>query len=481
MKGSTSQPKVFISYSWTTPQHEQWVLDLAERLSGDGIAVILDKWDLKEGQDKHKFMEQLVHDPSINKVLVVCDRGYQAKADDRKGGVGTETQLISKEVYENTDQEKFIPIVRDYDENGKPCIPHFMASRIYIDLSTDDTFEENYQKLIRNLYGKPLLTRPPLGTPPAYITEDEQVVLKTSRKILSIKDALVNDRKSANGLIADFLDTFNSSLEEFRIAGGAVAGFDDKVVASIEKTLPLRNDFIDFALMLFKYRDSVDLDQLHDFCEKLIAFTIRPESISSWSELDFDNYRFFNYDLMLNFLAILLKLSRYSEVGEFIHSQYFYRNTTRVLTHNGIEIFNQPVLSLDQFRNNRLGLRRVSITADMVKARATHNEVRFDDLRETDLILHYITELRGERFGWFPRTSVYGARGAGIELFDRMISERHFHKIKALFGINTVDDIKSLIAQYIARRSQQHYGVPFEYDIMPIENVIDVQTIGTTR
>ena len=130
MEGSISQPKVFISYSWTSAQHEQWVLELADRLSGDGIVVTLDKRDLKEGQDKHAFMEQMVNDPNIGKVLVICDRGYQAKADDRKGGVGTETQLISKEVYENTGQEKFIPVVREYDQDGKPCIPHFMGSRI---------------------------------------------------------------------------------------------------------------------------------------------------------------------------------------------------------------------------------------------------------------------------------------------------------------------------------------------------------------
>src|SRR5581483_3574188 len=151
MQGSTKQPKVFISYSWTTPQHEQWVLELAERLSSDGIIVLLDKWDLKEGHDKHVFMEQMVHDPSISKVLVICDVGYQTKADDRTGGVGSETQLISKEVYENTEQEKFIPIIREYDSDGKPCIPHFMAARIYIELSSEDMFEENYQKLVRNL------------------------------------------------------------------------------------------------------------------------------------------------------------------------------------------------------------------------------------------------------------------------------------------------------------------------------------------
>ena len=307
MKGSTAQPKVFISYSWTSPQHEQWVLDLAERLSGDGIITVLDKWDLKEGQDKHVFMEQMVNDVSIKKVLVVCDRVYQTKADDRKGGVGTETQLISKEVYENTVQEKFIPIVREYDDAGKPCIPHYMASRIYIDLSSDEKFEESYQKLIRNLYDKPLLKRPTLGIPPAYIAEEEQIVLKTSHKVTEIKNALLNDRRSSNGLISDYLDTVISSLEDFRLSGGSVTDFDDRVVETIEKMLPVRDDFIDFVFTVFKYQETVDLEKFHNFFEKLIPFSYRPVDVQSYTEVDYDNYKFFTYELILNFVAILLK------------------------------------------------------------------------------------------------------------------------------------------------------------------------------
>lgn len=91
-----SEPKVFISYSWSTPTHERWVLDLAEELIESGINVILDKWDLKPGQDSIDFMEQMVKDPSIDKVLIISDKGYAEKADNRSGGVGTETQIISK-------------------------------------------------------------------------------------------------------------------------------------------------------------------------------------------------------------------------------------------------------------------------------------------------------------------------------------------------------------------------------------------------
>jgi hypothetical protein len=52
MSATTEHPRVFISYSWTDPEHEQFVLDLATTLRGHGVDAMLDKWDLKPGQDK---------------------------------------------------------------------------------------------------------------------------------------------------------------------------------------------------------------------------------------------------------------------------------------------------------------------------------------------------------------------------------------------------------------------------------------------
>ena len=486
MKGSIKQPKVFISYSWSSPQHEQWVLDLAERLSGDGIVVILDKWDLKEGQDKHVFMEQVVNNKDIKKVLVVCDKVYQIKADDRKGGVGTETQLISKKVYESAGQEKFIPIIREYDESKNPCIPHYMASRIYIDLSSDEKFEENYQKLIRNLYDKPSLKRPSIGTPPAYIAEEWQFVLKTSHKVAEIKNAILNDRSSTNGLVSDYLDTFIASLEDFRLSGGHVPDFDDRVVEVLEKMLPLRDDFIDFIFTVFKYQERVDIEKLQNFFEKLIPFSNRPENAQNYTKIDYDNYKFFSYELVLYLLAILIKLKKYDELAFFINNQYFYRNpNTSELAYDGVEIFNHYLPSLDEIRNKRLELRRVSITADLIKSRATRKDVDFNDLIQADLITFYITDLRGSDFRWFPRTSAYNPRwGSGVEVFDRLVSRQHFEKIKSLFGVKTIDELKKLIVQYIERnqeKAKQGYyrSWSWDYTIHPLEKVIKRDEIGT--
>lgn len=139
--------KVFISYSWAVQER---VVELAERLIANGIDVVLDVYDLKEGQDKYAFMEQSVNDDTIDRVLIICDKTYAEKANNREGGVGDETVIISQEVYGQVKQEKFIPIIFEVDENNKAYCPHYIKSRIYIDLSTeDDRYETEYEKLLR--------------------------------------------------------------------------------------------------------------------------------------------------------------------------------------------------------------------------------------------------------------------------------------------------------------------------------------------
>ena len=106
-----SAPKLFMSYSWTSQSHEEWVLSLSTELRESNVDVILDKWDLKEGHDANVFMEKMVTDPEIGKVAIICDRIYAEKADGRSGGVGTETQIISAEIYAAQDQTKFVAVL----------------------------------------------------------------------------------------------------------------------------------------------------------------------------------------------------------------------------------------------------------------------------------------------------------------------------------------------------------------------------------
>jgi hypothetical protein len=49
------------------------VLELATEFQQSGVDMILDKWDLKEGHDAYAFMEQMVTDPEIEKVILIYD------------------------------------------------------------------------------------------------------------------------------------------------------------------------------------------------------------------------------------------------------------------------------------------------------------------------------------------------------------------------------------------------------------------------
>ena len=160
-------PKAFASYSWTNPKHQDQIRRWAEQLIADGVDVVLDIFDLKEGHDKYAFMERMVSDDEVTHVLVFCDRMYAKKADSRKsGGVGTESQIISREMYDKVRQDKFIPIVCEASETGEPCLPVFMRNRMYIDFSTPAAVNENWEQLVRVLYGKPIHQKPEIGKAP---------------------------------------------------------------------------------------------------------------------------------------------------------------------------------------------------------------------------------------------------------------------------------------------------------------------------
>ena len=164
-------PKTFVSYSWSSPEHQQWVIDLATQLRENGVDAILDKWDLKEGHDSIAFMEKMVTDPTVEKVIMVSDRVYAEKADGRRGGVGAEAQIISPQIYAKADQNKFVAVVSELDADGKPFLPTYYGARIILDLSKQEIYPENFEQLVRWIFGKPAFPKPQVGQPPAYLDE----------------------------------------------------------------------------------------------------------------------------------------------------------------------------------------------------------------------------------------------------------------------------------------------------------------------
>ena len=460
-------PKLFISYCWASHSHEQWVLEFATRLCNSGVDVILDKWHLKEGHDAVVFMEQMVSDSEIEKVVIVSNRAYRDKADGREGGVGTETQIISKEVYENQKQDKFVAVIREKDEAGNPYLPIYYGSKIYIDLCEPDTYEENFEKLIRWIFNKPLYRKPGLGAPPSYITETDAIILGTEASYSRVIDAIKNGKSYASGALDEFFETFSANLERFRI-DRTDGEFDKQVHKNIEQFIPYRDQAIQTFAALARYApDEENITKLHRFLESLIPYMFAPQGIQSYYPSDFDNYKFIIHELFLYAVSVLTKYERFDQANYLLRHQYFAADRTGYgsgETRN-FAVFLKPVRSLE-----------TGVQGELLNKRCNSPLIKPRHIMQSDIILFVRGEI--EKTTWWPHTFVnLPWENFVFEVFARAVSLQYFDKIKCLLGIENKQKLADLLESFNnGQRSLPRIGM---YQLDGLKELLGYDSLAT--
>lgn len=441
-------PKVFISYSWHPEKNKIWVQRLAERLIQDGVNVKLDVWDLKHGHDKYVFMEQMVKDPDIKKVLVICNEDYARKADDRTGGVGTESTIMSSDIYSLAEQTKFIPILVE-KKNGEPCLPTFLKSRMYIDMSSNDIYELGYDQLLRDIYEKPLLRKPALGKMPSYLAADEPVLLSTAQEQRMLKEK-VAESTNLQTWIAKYGDKLIESLDQFKVTfrGGKTCDLIEMIEKSIASMQVVNNDFMSFVETVAS-NSECNGEQFVDFFEKLLQYYENKDielasSTDSW-HLCNDNYRFFNYELFLSFTAIMLKHERFDIIKEVIDTDYCILSNRlgRQIKALNFAEFQKYNYTLDYHKNK--GFSSSSQVAILLN---NYGGEKFDSWVEVDILLYYLSLIYGkpgDRMSmWYPTLSIYNR---AFEILPKIASMRYFEKAKVMFGVGDKDSFKTLLVR----------------------------------
>ena len=223
----SSGPRTFVSYSWSSPEHEAWVLQLASDLRELGVDVVLDKWDLRDGDDPFPFMERIVTDPHLKKVVLVCDQVYVRKAEAREGGVGAEAQILTPELYRSAQQasgdgegvqaqtRKFVAVLREAAPPGGRSTPSFYGGRLYIDMSDDERYGEALDRLVRWAYDQPVDEKPPLGKTPAFLVDPAAPDSGTSVRQRRAIRALQEGRREADGAVDEYFETLAENLTRF--------------------------------------------------------------------------------------------------------------------------------------------------------------------------------------------------------------------------------------------------------------------------
>ncbi len=142
-------PTAFVSYSWDSDEHRDWVLEFATRLRGDGVETVLDQWHLVPGDQLPAFMEKAVRESDY--VLIVCTPRYRDRSERRVGGVGYEGDIITGQVLTTRNQRKFIPVLRAGE--WRDVAPTWLAGKYHVDLRNDPYDERHYRDLLMSLLG----------------------------------------------------------------------------------------------------------------------------------------------------------------------------------------------------------------------------------------------------------------------------------------------------------------------------------------
>jgi hypothetical protein len=476
-------PKVFISYSWSSSAHQLLVQHWAEQLVADGIDVVLDIYDLKEGHDKYAFMERMVTDESVTHVLMICDQKYSEKADARKSGVGTESQIISQEVYEKAEQLKFIPIVCEFDDSGNPYLPTFLKSRIWINFSTPEAVNENWERLVRIIFGKPQHEKPKLGKPPIYITSD--VAAPTSHiqaKFNSLNRAILQGKNGLPLYRRHFLDSCIEYAEELRIRERPdVKLLGERVLEDAKKLTLVRNHIVDWVLLESETAPSKEFSEtLIVFLERLRELKSRPPDVNAWSNAWFEAHSVFVYETFLYIIASLVKTQSFESLHEVFTTQYLLPSTERY-GDNAFDTFDafygysealQSVLAPE-------GKKLYSPAAEFIKRNADREDLPFRSILEAELLVLMMTFL-SPNSRWFPQTLYYASYGDGgtFPLFLRATQNKYFQKLAIITGIEDVTKLREAVKNGYERLDVRSW---YNFHFQNFWNMMNMDKLDTLK
>ncbi|MGN0174944.1 MAG: N-6 DNA methylase [Methanobrevibacter sp.] len=480
-------PKVFLSYARTNLEYAESIVEFASTLRGDGIDASVDEWDLKPGNDIYHFMESKIKSEADFVLLMINDE-FTEKANNRTAGVGAETQMIAKELYENVEQGRIIPILWRHDD-GEVKLPTIVESRYYIDLSSDDKFGENYELLLRTLFNKPKNPKTEVGKMPEWINDTTNHFTKTKTIIKRFDSQVEAHPEKFNYLIEDFFNEYFEYLKTFNVdfIGKDNASASKEIYESIEEYTALKNDLVVFLEKMFKVARYNKIDS-----ELIIEFLSNIRSLLSGSEqFGLANFDFMLREIFLYFVAYALKYKNYEFIADLFYSPYYFEdyaytsNDTKYFVDLDVRgrIHTDDILGISFKADN--GNSFITPLGELL-VRRVPPRLKRELLVDADLLCCYVSYMNKDKFGrkeWFPFTHLYKQKES-IDYFTKLNSKKYFNKIKEVFDVDSADEFKEKVAlthDTLLGRRQVRFSNAWGDCVEPIEEYIDLSKLCSER
>ena len=232
--------------------------------------------------------------------------------------------------------------------------------------------------------------------------------------ISDLKYALSSSNEPIAPLYSEYLESILDDLERIRPDFSKFDEYDEAIVAQIKDGIPISCRFTEAALLASRYSSVDAINNIYDFFGNALKLDDVPEG---YKDTDFDGYRFLVYEMFVSFIATLIKSDGWEIIGDILGRDLFFeREKGYNSKYVSFALISQYVKSLDEIRNKRLNLGRVSVMADFIKERFTQSQlshiVIHKEFMEADYFLFIRTvchkeNLEYSRNIWWPRSCAF--------------------------------------------------------------------------
>jgi hypothetical protein len=181
----------FVTYSWDSKEHQQWVLNLTNDLRKNGVDATFDLFLTQAGTvNLNQMMITNIRDRDY--IIIVLTEGYAERADNFKGGVGFETLLSLPILIENPNKVIF---VMKHNGNFNDAFPFHLKGYYAINFSNEHQYEKSLKELLHKIYDTPLYEMEPLGNVPNLMPIGSEVSTSTTSPTIDFSDIAMPNLK----------------------------------------------------------------------------------------------------------------------------------------------------------------------------------------------------------------------------------------------------------------------------------------------
>ncbi|MDD3427439.1 MAG: SIR2 family protein [Caldisericia bacterium] len=198
-------------------------------------------------------------------------------------------------------------------------------------------------------------------------------VIGTGPTIIDLENA-IKENKTVSPIYLDYLNIIKKELEKIKPDFSKFAETDEAILWQINEGIQITYKYIEAALIASKYKNADASKTLYNYFGNLFKMCNVPEDFAgSYYEYEYDGYRFLIYEMFVSFVAALIEYDNWEIISAVLENDIFIEQ--RKSKYISFIKLNSFIFSLDETRNSRLHLNKISVMADLLKERFTNSDL----------------------------------------------------------------------------------------------------------